>query len=221
MGPLVRVWGFMAGLAVAAVMCGCDEGSRCENAGMADVLYYDGEPRTGVSVGDLPELPRSAGTARAEIGGCDGRESVTVQVLEGVPGGVAVARRRDDSQDDPVLYPAQGFLLTSPEHPLHRWLYRADARPDLRRSRECARRPPIEGRLAHVDGWGGRLRLRSQRRGIQVDVNTVLEVPRPDGVPRLLPGSRVRIDRGSAAAARARSRPASRRSDGPCAAAGS
>ncbi len=192
---LVRVSASMAGIAVAALVCGCDTAaSPCDNAGSSSVLVLEGERRTGVFVGDLQELPRSTDTAGAEIAGCQGGEHVRVQVLEGVPRSVAVARRGYDSPGAPLLYPAEGFFLTAREHPLHRWLYRTDARPDKRRGRLCRSRPAVEGNVAAVNGWGGHVSLGSARDAFLVDVNTRLEVPSIDGVPRLLRGQRARIE---------------------------
>jgi hypothetical protein len=190
----VRALALLVVLGLAAIACGCG-GDPCANAGSTSVLLFGGEQRTGAAVGDVGPLPPVARTLEAEEGSCAGRSTVTVEVLRGVPPSVALAR---DSANGELatLYPAEGFFLTSPSHPLHRWLYRRDDLPDLRRGRRCTRRAPEHGVVRQLSGWEGRITVHgpSAERFLRVDAGTVLDLPRTDGLPRLRVGQQVRVE---------------------------
>jgi hypothetical protein len=104
---------------------------------------------------------------------------------------------RDSAKNElATLYPAEGFFLTSPSHPLHRWLYRRDDLPDLRRGKRCERRAVEHGVVRHLSGWEGRITVRSPgaERYLRVDAQTLLDLPRTDGLPRLRVGQQVRVE---------------------------
>ena len=117
-----------------------------------------------------------------------------VEVLRDVPPTVALAR--DSANGDPTLYSAPGFFLTSPSHPLHRWLYRRDELPDFRGGKNCKRRATERGIVRYLSGWEGRVTLRGRgvERFMRVDARTALDLPRTDGVPRLRIGQQVVVE---------------------------
>lgn len=185
---------FLVVLGLAAVASGCGD-DPCANAGSTGVLLLEGERRTGIAIDDLRPLPPVDRTLEAQVGSCAGRSTIRVEVVRGVPPSVAVARDSADAELT-TLYPAEGFFLTVPSHPLHRWLYRRDHLPNLRRGRRCLRRAAEHGVVRQLSGWEGRITLlrRGGERFLRVDAHTVLDVPRTDGLPRLRVGQRVRVE---------------------------
>jgi hypothetical protein len=185
---------FLVVLGLAAVAFGCGD-DPCANAGSTSVLLFEGERRTGIAIGDLRPLPHVDHTVEAQLGSCAGRSTITVEVMRGVPPSVAVARDSEDAELA-TLYPARGFFLTSPSHPLHRWIYRRDDLPDFRRGKRCERRTTERGVVRYVSGWEGRVTLRGPRadRFVRVDAETALDLPRTDGLPRLRLGEQVRLE---------------------------
>jgi hypothetical protein len=181
-------------LSLAAIAFGCGD-DPCANAGSTGVLLLEGERRTGIAIDDLPPLPPVERTLEAQVGSCAGRSTIRVEVVRGVPPSVAVARASADAELATV-YPAEGFFLTLPSHPLHRWLYRRDHLPNLRRGRRCQRRAAEHGVVRQLSGWEGRITLlrRDGERSLRVDAHTVLDVPRTDGLPRLRVGQQVRVE---------------------------
>ena len=193
---------FLVVLGLAAVALGCGD-DPCANAGSTSVLLFEGERRTGIAIADLRPLPPVDRTVEAQVGSCAGRSTTRVEVLRGVPPSIAVARDSEDAEFA-TLYPAEGFFLTLPSHPLHRWVYRRDDLPNFRRGKRCKRRATERGVVRYVSGWEGRITLRRSRveRFVRVDAETMLDLPRTDGLPRLRVGQQVRVESLSCGAAR-------------------
>jgi hypothetical protein len=199
----VRGIALLVVLGLAAIACGGSDDDPCANAGSTSVLLFGGEERTGVAVDDLRPLPPVVRTVEAQMGSCAERSTMRAEVLRGVPPEVALAR---DSANRQVarLYPAEGFFLTLPSHPLHRWLYRRDDRPDLRQGKRCKHRATQHGVVRYVSGWEGSITLARSgaQQHLRIDAKSALDLPSTGGLPRLRVGQRVRVESNRCGASR-------------------
>jgi hypothetical protein len=116
--------------------------------------------------------------------------TISVLTLDGVPPEVAVLRRGGPTE----LYVAEGSLVVSSAHPLHRAVYRRTSRRSGRR-RTCRREPrAVRGTLADDSmGTGRTLALRSGRRTIVIVADARTRLTNRPAYEPLNPGQRLAI----------------------------
>jgi hypothetical protein len=191
----VRTLTIVALLGVGGLCAACGEGQDlCANAGVVETPTVLDERRSGIGLENEGPLPPQVGSLAAKGVDCgDGPRAFTVAILRGVPPEVAVAEIQPGER---TLYISEGFFLTHPSHPLHRWLFGRDDRPDQSRNRRCAPRAAQVGTVTHLEEFDGYLKLdvSDGTSVVRIDARTVLDVRREFGVPRVRVGDRVRVE---------------------------
>jgi hypothetical protein len=167
-----------------AVGCGAAEQQQeCgPNASCAEVRcdpLLDGRPLTRLSRTPQRELPPVVGSRRVSYS-C-GRDQVTMQTRRGIPASIAVFR-------GDWAYVSSEIPLRSADNPLQPYYFPNAARVPHRR---CNARV-LSGQVIYVGVESGRVALAPHGQ-FDVALDTKLQTPRVDGVPRLRSGQHVTV----------------------------
>jgi len=139
----------------------------------------DGRPLTRLSRTPQRALPAVAGSRQVSFS-C-GRERVTMQVRRGIPASIAVFK-------GDLAYVSSEIPARSAHNPLQPYFFRDAGKVPRRR---CKARV-ISGRVSYVGVESGRVALTPHGR-FDIALDSKLQTPRVDGIPRLTNGQRVTV----------------------------
>jgi hypothetical protein len=181
----------VAALAAALVGARAGHATSCIAAVVIDERLLIGYG--SVATARLPRIGDEHPAVEPACNGPDEDEpdrAVSVRTIEGVPPSVAVIRRRDPSE----LYVADGSLVVSAAHPLHRAVYGRRSRPTGRR-RTCRREPrPVRGTLVgDPPQTGATLALRSGGRTIVIELDARTRLTNRPPYEPVNPGQRLAV----------------------------